>query len=636
MRIDIPAGASLTCRLARWLVLLSSIMFATTSIAAPGVLEPLAGSTLSGTTQTFTWSADGVDVDRWWLYVGTARGASDIANSGDLGTGTRHVVVGIPVDGSPVHARLWYYRSGRWQVIDSVYTADVRDDVSPPALIAPTGGSTLTGDSVDFEWRDNNTAVNFWWLYLGTSPGARGLYNSSSDLQNRTGVTVARLPENGSMVYARLWYRTTGLGWRYLDTAYRSHDVTADDDSDRSDDDDGNDGNDTGSDVDDDTLVLGKDATRPASDWTRPALGSRYGDAAYGTPTRRVTDASGTRFDRNTYSRRQAENADGTRLLTYHGSGRYHVRDRASLALVRVLDIHPDSEPQWHPSDPALIRHLRGPNAALGDLRYYETRVDTGESRVIADLTDAVRLAFPTARYMKDRAEGSPSVDGDRYAWIVHDERDEAIGLVSAELSTSRLLGSRPLRTDQGILDWVSMSPSGRHVVAGYVDGTLVYDSDLSRERRINSKADHSDIALDGRGNDAYVYIDFSAGADGGWLMSVNLETLERTRLIDFYDNANTSLHVSGKGYDKPGWVVVSTYNCRVAGAWTCDKVFAVELEPDPVFVNLAHTYNCGDNYWTETHAVVNRAFTRVHYNSDAGRCTTEAEVYELDLPSLP
>ena len=152
----------------------------------------------------------------------------------------------------------------------------------------------------------------------------------------------------------------------------------------------------------------------------------------------------------------------------------------------------------------------------------------------------------------------------------------------------------------------------------------------------MNGKADHSDIALDAAGRDAYVYIDFSSGADGGWLVSVDLATLARTRLIDLYDGANTSLHVSGKGYDKPGWVLVSTYDCKVDAAWTCDKVMAVQMQSDPIIVNLAHAYNCGESYWSETHAVVNRAFTRVLFNSDAGRCTTEAEVYELTLPSLP
>ena len=85
---------------------------------------------------------------------------------------------------------------------------------------------------------------------------------------------------------------------------------------------------------------------------------------------------------------------------------------------------------------------------------------------------------------------------------------------------------------------------------------------------------------------------------------------------------------------DRPGWVVVSTYNCKDPGAWTCDKVFAVEIATGET-LNLAHTYNCGNNYWTEAHAVVNRSFTRVYFNSDGGSCGIDAEVYELTLPDF-
>lgn len=382
-------------------------------------------------------------------------------------------------------------------------------------------------------------------------------------------------------------------------------------------------------------LVTGFDATPPSPSWTRPTLLADYTDPAYGTQIRRVTSADGTRFDRNTYSRRQAENADGTRFMTYHGEAAYRVYDRTSGDLVRVLDVHPDGEPQWHPTDADLIRHTSGSNSSVGTLTYLETDVVTGDRRTIADLTTRVRAAFPNAAYLADRAEGSPSADGNRMAWVVFDAAENAMGIVSYDLATDQILGTSGLDPAAGRLDWVSTSPTGDYVIAGYVDRTVVLDADLTRPRRINDKADHSDIALTADGRDAYVYIDFSAGADGGWLMSVELDTLARTRLFDLYDDANTSVHVSGKGYDKPGWVVVSTYNCKVPGAWSCDKVIAVELATGLV-VNLAHTYNCGDDYWTETHAAVNRSFTRIYFNSDAGSCGIDAEVYELTVPPLP
>lgn len=262
--------------------------------------------------------------------------------------------------------------------------------------------------------------------------------------------------------------------------------------------------------------------------------------------------------------------------------------------------------------------------------------MSSGTSQPIADLTARVRAIWPTALYMKDRAEGSPSSDGSRYAWIVYDDSESPLGLISYDLASDVLVGTVEARTDSGQLDWVSASVTGDFVGAGYTEGTFVYGPSLADERRINSKGDHSDLALSADGADAYVFIDFSAGPDGGWLVSVDLATLDRTRIFDIYDGANSSIHISGKGYDRPGWVVASTYNCKVLGPWTCNKVFAVELAPGGRILNLAHTYNCGEDYWTEVHAVVNRAFGRIYFNSDGGSCGIDAEVYELTIPAFP
>ena len=523
--------------------------------AAPGIVDPADGGTVTGSSATFSWTPDGETVDAWFINLGTAKAARDIASSPRLTDQISFAVDGLPQDGSTIHARLFAWVDGEWLVADSSYTS-----------ASAAGGTDTPAEPV-----------------APTEPDAPAAPVTPTEPDAPAAPVTPTTPSSP-----------------------------------------------------DSSLTLGKDATPPSSAWTRPALGAAYTDPVYGTPNRRISDAGGTRFDRNTYSRRQAESPDGTRFMTYHGTARHRIYARGSLELIRELDIHPDSEPQWHPTDSDIIRHIRGPNSSAGDLRLYETSVSSGETTAVADLTDRLRAVYPGATYMKDKAEGTPSADGSRYAWIVHDGSEQPVGIVSYDLSTDTILGTRAVRTDVGRLDWVSASPTGNYVMAGYVNATTVHGSDLADERRVNDKADHSDIALDAAGRDAYVYIDFSAGTDGGWLVSLDLATLNRTRLIDFYDQANTSLHVSGKGYDKPGWVVVSTYNCKVDGAWSCDKVFAVEMQSNPTIVNLAHTYNCGDNYWTETHAVVNRDFSRVYYNSDAGRCTTEAEVYELSLPALP
>lgn len=383
-------------------------------------------------------------------------------------------------------------------------------------------------------------------------------------------------------------------------------------------------------------MTWGYDATPPDPNRVRPALNTLTTDPIYGTEIRRRTDDGTTRFDRNTYSRRQAENADGSLYMTYHGNATYRVYSRATNELVSETAIDPNGEPQWHPTNPVLIRHIEGGNSYVGDLRLYETDVVTGNTTVIADLTSRIQAAMPSADYMKDRSEGSPSVDGNRYAWMVYDGTEAPIGLVTYDLGTDTVLGlAVGLNQGIGALDHVSMSPTGSYVVASYGSGSRVYDADLTNERVVNFKTDHSDIALDADGNDAYVYIDFSSGPDAGYLVSVNLDTLDRTRIFRIYGGANTSVHISGKGYGKPGWVLVSTYSCKNAGAWTCDKVFAAEIAENGRVLNLAHTYNCGQSYWTEPHAVVNRDFTRAYFNTDSGSCGIDAEVMEITIPAF-
>lgn len=382
-------------------------------------------------------------------------------------------------------------------------------------------------------------------------------------------------------------------------------------------------------------LTLGYDASPPDPGWSKPSVGQTYSDPKYGTKLRRATSAAGTRFNRNDYSRRQAENANGSYFMTYHGAARFDVYTVNSLELVRSLSVHPGGEPQWHPTNPSLIRHLAGDNASVGELRLYETNVQTGEKKVIADLTSRIQAEFPTAKYIEDRNEGSPSRDGNRYAWLIYDGNERQIGIVSYDLASDRILGTT---SDLGgsLVDWSGYSVNGKYVLGGSLSGTYAWDADMTNRRVVTTATEHSDLALDRSGNDAYVYIDFKTGSPtAGWLVSVDLATLERTKIFDVYDDANTSIHISGRGFEKPGWVIVSTYNCKDPGAWTCEKVMAVELAPNGRVVNLAHTYNCGNQYWTETHASVNRSFTRVYFNSDGGSCGIDAEVYQLQVPNF-
>ncbi len=185
----------------------------------PEITSPAPGSTLSGSTETFSWIDNGTAVSEWWLWVGTSQGGQNILNSGSLGSSTSTTVSGLPTNGSTVYVRLWYKTGGSWQYEDFQYTAYTNGGGGgTPEITSPVPGSTLSGSTETFNWTDNGTAVSEWWLWVGTSQGGQNILNSGS-LGSSTSKTVSGLPTNGSQVYVRLWYKTGG-SWQYEDFQY--------------------------------------------------------------------------------------------------------------------------------------------------------------------------------------------------------------------------------------------------------------------------------------------------------------------------------------------------------------------------------------------------------------------------------
>jgi hypothetical protein len=82
---------------------------------------PSPGSTLSGRTVTFTWTAGTGAVD-YWLDVGTAAGQGNIS-AGTVAS-TSKQVTNLPCNGAPVHVRLWTRTSAGYQTpFDYSFTA---------------------------------------------------------------------------------------------------------------------------------------------------------------------------------------------------------------------------------------------------------------------------------------------------------------------------------------------------------------------------------------------------------------------------------------------------------------------------------------------------------------------------------
>jgi hypothetical protein len=89
----------------------------------PAITSPAPGSTLTGSSVTFSWSANGTSLSEWWMYVGSSVGANNIYDSGSLGTSTSKTVSGLPTNGSTVYVRLYYKVGSSWPYVDAQYTA---------------------------------------------------------------------------------------------------------------------------------------------------------------------------------------------------------------------------------------------------------------------------------------------------------------------------------------------------------------------------------------------------------------------------------------------------------------------------------------------------------------------------------
>lgn len=93
-------------------------------------------------------------------------------------------------------------------------------------------------------------------------------------------------------------------------------------------------------------------------------------------------------------------------------------------------------------------------------------------------------------------------------------------------------------------------------------------------------------------------------------------------------------MHFSGKAYQLPGWILVSTYAATGQSNWMSDKIFAVSLDATAKILNIAHHHSVFDGYWTEPHATVNSDFTRVLFNSNwLNKSPNDVDAYIIELP---
>ncbi|HVL68450.1 MAG TPA: VCBS repeat-containing protein [Vicinamibacterales bacterium] len=179
--------------------------------AVPGparITNPAAGATLSGATQTFTWSP-GVGAQFYWVNVGSTQGGYEYY-SNYVGNTQAVTVTGLPIDGRPIWVRLMSYINGAYQFVDHQFRAATP---TPSRIISPVPGTALTSSTTTFSW-DQGVGVQYYWVNIGRVQGGYDLYSNYVG-QSRS-LTMNGLPIDGGEIWVRLYSFVNGA-YQFVD-----------------------------------------------------------------------------------------------------------------------------------------------------------------------------------------------------------------------------------------------------------------------------------------------------------------------------------------------------------------------------------------------------------------------------------
>ena len=173
--------------------------FGATGSAIATLVSPTPnGSTLSGSSQTFTWQAGTDAATDYWIDVGSTAGGNNYYQSGSLPTSTlSQTVSGLPLDGSAIYVTLYSLVGGGW--LSNSYNFYAASSINCLATItSPVAGTTLAAYSAAVSWTPSTNPacaglVTNYWLDAGTT-ATENFYSQSGPLGLVTSSTAANLP----------------------------------------------------------------------------------------------------------------------------------------------------------------------------------------------------------------------------------------------------------------------------------------------------------------------------------------------------------------------------------------------------------------------------------------------------------
>lgn len=360
----------------------------------------------------------------------------------------------------------------------------------------------------------------------------------------------------------------------------------------------------------------------------KPAYLVPFKDPVFGTKVTRITgdpgslipniDSRWNQIARQGYSKDSAWNCDQSLIILkrHDGFPAKIFLDGTTYKPVFGHNSLPGSEIRWHPKKPNIMFFVN--NNSIG---FWDVRENSTEK--IAEFEGYSELSIGPW-------EGNLSGDGNRVV-LVGKKGTQKVAF-TYEISSKKKY--KDLLLEEGKVDWVSISYSGKYMVFNLRgDQTQVYDLNGKKVGKLwaeYGRPSHYDLTVDANGDDIAVGVSKSK-PDEGKVIKRRLKDGKITVLT----SGGYGGHTSTRNFKQLGWAYV-TYQYKGpdwAPYW--DEIIAVKLDGSLKTERIAHIHTGGKDYLNQAHAVPSPDGKRVifasSWDNDKGRPVNAYVVERVD-----
>ncbi len=197
--------------------------------------------------------------------------------------------------------------------------------------------------------------------------------------------------------------------------------------------------------------------------------------------------------------------------------------------------------------------------------------------------------------------EGSISAD-DKYVVITNESGGVPVEASLYDIEANNVISTKSFSGD---IDWITITPSGNYIVVNDRGNQNmdVYDLNFNYLRTVGIGSQHGDFGVDSEGNEVWVQVIP--------LSMARLSDGKYTRLLQ----PNIGGHISGRGFNNPGWALVST---DINGEFNyTTQLFEIKLDGSGTIRHFGYARTSCTTYENYPMGSVSRDGKRVIFNSD-------------------